>query len=92
MAKSKLVSESLIEYKNNKDISLNAIQLNENIYTRDQIIDLIYSEYKEPQYAEVLKKIKKKMMRYTDEEFMDMCKNSGIHLEMIRRNSYYMTR
>lgn len=60
------------------------------IYTRREIIDLIYSEYKlDSENREIISHIKKDMMKISDDEFVDFCKNLYINLVPIHKNVYY---
>jgi len=59
------------------------------IYTRSEIIDLLYSGYGD---NETIQMVKNDLMKMSDEEFIDLCEKSYIHLKPLRKNTYYWTR
>ena len=50
---------------------------------------MLYAGYGD---SEVIAELKKDLMKMTDEEFMDLCKKSHIHLNLLRKNTYYWAR
>jgi hypothetical protein len=56
------------------------------IYSRSEIIDLLYSEYDD---NEVILSVKADLRKLSDDDFMELCKRSHINLKFLRKNTYY---
>jgi len=59
------------------------------IYSRSKIIDMLYVGYED---NEIIQKVKRDLIKLSDEEFMELCRKSYIHLKLLRKNTYYRTR
>lgn len=59
------------------------------IYSRSEMIDMLYAGYGD---SDIIAELKKNLMKMTDEEFIDLCKKSHILLKPLRKNTYYWTR
>jgi hypothetical protein len=61
----------------------------EKIYGRTDLINLLYHEHLDGS-PDIVKQVRGQLMRIGDIEFIEWCKNSNIHIGLLRRNTYYI--
>lgn len=67
------------------------LEMMDQIFSRSEMIDLLYSSMMiDDSMAEVVAEIKKDLLRMTDDEFIDLCKQSNLFLGTLRKNTYYL--
>ena len=69
--------------------------LNENNFSRvsrRDLVDIFYREYDDSNenMKRIINKMKKKILRYSEEEFLDFVKSNGINIEPLGNNRYYL--
>ena len=63
------------------------------IVNKKDIVDLIYLEYPQddPFSKKVIEKVKKRIMKWSEEKFLDYVNSKGIFtVERLRKNAYYI--
>jgi len=70
-------------------------ELNENNFpqvSRRDLIDIFYKDYNSADEGtkRIINKLKRKILRYSEEEFIDFVKSNGITIEPLSKNRYYL--
>jgi len=64
-----------------------------HIISRKELIDGIYKEFESVDDSEtqkVIQSLKRNLMNIPEDEFIIFMKKSSIHLERLRKNTYYL--